>query len=153
DFEHFWMADPRVRRRIGAFVSGDPECGWSLEWFARRMRDALPFAEALSIGCGTGAAERHLVSLGAVGSITAIDPSAAAVAHAEKAAADAGLTGRISHAVADAHAWLANGRQWDAIFFHGSLHHLDRLPRLFPLLDGALRPGGILFLDEYVGPS
>ncbi|HET7451770.1 MAG TPA: class I SAM-dependent methyltransferase [Thermoanaerobaculia bacterium] len=142
-----------MRRRIGALVAGDPERGWSLEWFARRMRDALPFRDALSIGSGTGAAERHLVSLGAVESITAIDPSATAIGHAEKAAAEAGLAGRISHAVADAHSWLGNGRQWDAVFFHGSLHHLDRLPELFALLESALRPGGILFLDEYVGPS
>ena len=153
EFEHFWMADPRVRRRIGLMISGDPECGFSLDWFARRMKDRLPFRNALSIGCGTGAAERHLVSLGAVEKITGVDASATVIENAARAASEAGFAGLISYAVGDAHDWVSSGQRWDAIVFHGSLHHLDRLPELFAHLEDALEPGGILFVDEYVGPS
>jgi len=39
------------------------------------------------------------------------------------------------------------------VFFHASLHHFDRLSELLGLVRRALRPDGLLYLDEYVGPS
>ena len=151
--EGFWMADPLVRRRIGALVSGDPDCGYSIDWFARRMKGQLPLGRVLSVGCGTGPAERHLVAIEAAARVTGIDPSGPAIEVARREAAEAGIGGRLTYEVADAHGYLARTAGWDAIFFHGSLHHLDRLPELFARIESALAPRGILFLDEYLGPS
>ncbi len=153
DQKWFWMADPRIRRRIGQLVSGDPDRGFSIDWFVRRMAAELPFERALSVGCGTGGLERHLASLGAASRITGVDASAVALDYARDAAEKAGLAGIISYELAGAHDSLRSTGGWNAVFFHGSLHHLDRLPELFALLRSAMAPGGILFLDEYVGPS
>ncbi len=42
---------------------------------------------------------------------------------------------------------------FDAIFFHQSLHHFDRLDEMMYLVAESLRPNGFLWYDEYVGPS
>ena len=151
--EAFWMADPLVRRRIGTLISGDPACGYSIDWFARRMKEDLPLRRVLSVGCGTGPAERHLVGIDAAIHVTGIDPSGPPIEFARREAAEAGIDGRVAYEVADAHDYLGRTSGWDAIFFHGSLHHLDRLPELFARIETALAPRGILFLDEYLGPS
>ncbi len=39
------------------------------------------------------------------------------------------------------------------MFFHGSLHHIRNVERVLEEVHAALKPGGLLFLDEYMGPS
>ena len=72
---------------------------------------------------------------------------------ARSAAAAAGLADRISYAAADAWSFLSGARGLDAVLFHSSLHHFDRLPDFLGLVRAALSPRGILYLDEYVGPA
>ena len=61
--------------------------------------------------------------------------------------------GRIRYVHADARELLEGARGMDAIFFHASLHHFDRLDSLLAAVRRALAPRGVLYLDEYVGPS
>jgi len=42
---------------------------------------------------------------------------------------------------------------FDVVFFHQSLHHVVSLEALFAEVMLSLRPGGLLYLDEYIGPS
>src|SRR5262249_50892993 len=42
---------------------------------------------------------------------------------------------------------------YDAVFFHQSLHHVGKLEKLLKAVLLALKPEGLLYLDEYVGPS
>jgi SAM-dependent methyltransferase len=42
---------------------------------------------------------------------------------------------------------------YDVVFFHQSAHHVERLEQLFMRLLRALKPDGIIYLDDYVGPS
>jgi SAM-dependent methyltransferase len=44
-------------------------------------------------------------------------------------------------------------RKYDAVFFHQSAHHVGKLEKLFRALLGVLKPGGMVYLDEFVGPS
>lgn len=39
------------------------------------------------------------------------------------------------------------------MFFHGSMHHISDPAAMLDRLLPSLRPGGLLFLDDYVGPS
>lgn len=43
--------------------------------------------------------------------------------------------------------------RYSIIFFHGSLHHVTKLEHLLDQVSDALAPGGLLYIDEYVGPS
>ena len=151
-WDGIWMNPPAVRGWINRRVTGDASL-WPIAWLPRVLPERLPFATALSVGSGLGNFERSLVELDIVREVTGIDVSPEILAEAGRRAAEGGWQGRIRYAAADARAFLKDARGFDAIFFHASLHHFDRLPELLGLVRNALAPGGILYLDEYVGPA
>ena len=143
------MAHPLIRETINRRVSGDPAV-WPITWFRRQFGVRMPFRRALSIGCGPGTLERDLVAQGVVSSITGIDivPSPLELAAREAA----GLP--IRYERADAYEYLrAHPSTFDAIFFHASLHHFERVDEILSLARAALAPDGVIYLDEFVGPS
>lgn len=150
--EEIWGHHPLVRARINQRISGDPHT-WTTTWLQRRLEGLPRLREAVSIGCGMGQLERDFVRLDLVDRITGIEISPVCVAEAREAAQAAGMQERITYRRADAWEELARLRDLDAILFHASLHHFDRLDEMAVLLRRALKPGGLLYLDEYVGPS
>ena len=151
-WDELWMNHPLVRERINRRVTGDPSL-WPIQWLAGVVPDRVPFPQALNVGCGLGHLERSLVEHGLVTHVTGIDSSATAVEEARRSAETAGVGGRLEFVVADAWRYLRECDPFDAIFFHASLHHFDRLPELLGLVRRALKPRGILYVDEYVGPA
>ena len=149
---NFWMAHPLVRRYINESVTGDAE-RWPLEWFADEFRERLPFENVLSIGSGGGDLERDLVRKKVARHVTGIDVAKEIVEEARRRAEAEGI-GDVEYFAGDAREFLRrNAGRYDAIFFHGALHHFDRMRELMQLVAGALVAGGTLYLDEYVGPS
>jgi SAM-dependent methyltransferase len=146
------MNHPLVRRRINLRISGDPSL-WPTTWLGRCLRERLPFHHAASIGCGVGNLERDVVSQNLVNQITGVDASSNCVLEATDLARKSGLESRIAYHCGDAREWLAGASGLDAVFFHQSLHHFDRLDELLRLVAAALKPQGIVYLDEYVGPA
>ncbi|HWZ85314.1 MAG TPA: class I SAM-dependent methyltransferase [Thermoanaerobaculia bacterium] len=148
-WDELWMNHPLVRERINRRVTGDPTL-WPIQWLPTVVPGRTPFAKTLNVGCGVGHLERSLLEHGIVTHVTGIDASETAVDEARRSTS--GLAGA-AFMVADARAYLREARGFDAIFFHASLHHFDRLPELLGLVRGALGPRGILYFDEYVGPA
>jgi SAM-dependent methyltransferase len=149
----FWLAHPDVRAYVNEAVSGSPDV-WAVEWLGREFRDLLPLDRCAVIGCGTGAVERDLVRRGLARSVTAIDVAPAAVAFARAEAEREGVGEAIQYEVRDAVGFLReHPGGFDGIFFHGALHHLEPVREIVRLAKASLRAGGILYLDEYVGPS
>ena len=147
--QHFWMAHPRIRQEINRRVTGDGEL-WPTAWFRREFASHLPLARALSIGCGPGNLEPDLVRRGIVGSITGIDIVPSPLAFATEQACDMPIT----YEQADAYEYLrARPASLEGIFFHASLHHFERVDEIVELARRALVPGGLLYIDEFVGPS
>src|SRR5215467_1495125 len=60
--DHYWGAQPMVRRAINRRITGDPDL-WPMDWFARRYA-ASPAELGLSIGCGEGLLERDVIAKG-----------------------------------------------------------------------------------------
>jgi len=143
------MHETVVRRYINASISGSPDC-WPIDWF--RSRFPSRFSTALSLGCGDGPLERDLVAKGICSSILGLDISLGALALARAKAAAQGLMS-IGYRQGDLNALDLAGKKFDAAFFHQSLHHVDNLDGCLSTTASALRPGGLLYLDEYVGPS
>jgi SAM-dependent methyltransferase len=147
-----WMSHPFVRHAINRRVTGDP-----LVWPITALKRALDargqrVGKALSIGSGVGAFERTLLEQGITTDATGVDISDTILAEARRGAAAAGMN--IEYIAADARELLrARPSSFDAVFFHASLHHFDRLDDLMSAIRQALRPGGFLWYDEYVGPS
>ena len=152
DWGGHWMNHPAARAAINRRVTGDP-ARWPIAWLPDVVAGRIPFGRALSVGCGVGNFERSLVELGIVRQVTGIDASAEVLAVARRSAAEAGMAERISYVHADARDTIEAERGLDAIFFHASLHHFDRLDALMAAVGRALAVRGVLYLDEYVGPA
>ncbi len=139
------MSEEVVRRYINQSVTGSPDV-WPIEWLQARV--ASPLTSAVSLGCGEGALERDLISKGLCGSILGIDISTAALKLAEARA----LPG-IQYREGDLNALELPAAAFGAAFFHQSLHHVEDLDSCLSVTAAALRPGALVYLDEYVGPS
>jgi SAM-dependent methyltransferase len=152
DWEAMWLGHPAVRAWINRRVTGDARL-WPIVCLRETLPGRLPLARALSVGCGVGNLERSLLALGLVSFVTGIDESPEAIEEARHRALDAGVADRVRYVAGDARAALSAERELDAVFFHASLHHFDRVGELLESVRTALKAGGILYLDEYVGPS
>ncbi len=149
--DRYWGAQPLVRRAINRRVTGDPN-RWPMEWFADRyVPAALPVG--LSVGCGTGLLERDVFLKGICERVEGVDFSPEAITEALREAEDAGLGRRLAYRVEDINAIRLPAAAYDIVFFHGSLHHIRNVERVLEEVHAALKPGGLLFLDEYMGPS
>lgn len=151
DARHFWMAHPAVRSYVNDCVTGDPGV-WPLEWFQARFLEH-PFGTVLVPGCGTGELERDLLRKGICQRVLAFDPVPSAVEVARQQASAEGFEDRIEYTVGDLSAISPPEGGFDACFFHHSLHHFPDPDGAVRTVTGWLKPGGILYLDEYVGPS
>jgi SAM-dependent methyltransferase len=149
--DRYWGSQPLVRRAINRRVTGDPN-RWPMEWFAARYAPA-PLPLGLSVGCGTGLLERDILGKGLCERVEGVDFSPEAIAEAERAAEEAGLAHRLDYRVEDINAIRLPPARYDVVFFHGSLHHIRNVERVLGEVRSALKPGGLVFVDEYMGPS
>ena len=146
----YWMAHPLCRRAINRRISGNPH-EWPLDWF-RRVHAGVPFQRGVSWGCGLGPFERAAVRIGLVERIDAFDISEKSLEDARRETEREGVSG-IDYRLGDFDDPAVPRGRYDAAFFHASLHHVARLERLFRRLALGLRRGGVVFAEEFVGPS
>lgn len=142
-----WMEHPEVREYINSYTDHQ----WPMDWF--RSLFGRTFRRGLSIGCGGGALERDIVRKDVCERVDAFDASLGSLRLASAEAAAAGLEGRIRYFAADFNRVALPRSTYDIVFVHQALHHVSRLERLFSQIIGTLRPGGLLYIDEYIGPS
>lgn len=150
--EEIWMSHPSVRSRINERITGNPN-RWPMDWLGELLSPLLPLKEVVSVGCGVGNLERDLVRRKIAETVIGIDSVASAVESARAAAEAEGMQKQITYLVADAQQYLRQQNGLDGIFFHASLHHFERPRDILDSCSRALQPKGILYLDEYVGPS
>jgi SAM-dependent methyltransferase len=146
-----WMADPLVREYINESISGSPGV-WPADWFTHWV-SGRRFDTALSIGCGTGPLERDLLKRDLVGRFDAFDGSPGSLDIARQLAKDDGVEHRVDYFLGDFNAPRFPRRKYDIVFFHQSAHHVSKLEKIYSAILRALKPDGLLYLDEYVGPS
>ncbi|MGH9443566.1 MAG: class I SAM-dependent methyltransferase [Thermoanaerobaculia bacterium] len=139
-----------MRRYINASLTGDPD-QWPMEWF-RGAYAETSFERGISFGSGNGALERDVRRKEICKSILGTDISATALRAAQESAANSEING-ISYGVMDFNDLHLSNESVDIAFFHQALHHCERLEGCLDQVHRALEPGGILYLDEYVGPS
>lgn len=92
-----------------------------------------------------------MVELGVCEEILGIDISEARVEGANAAVPPA-LRGRLGFECHNLESWRPEG-QFDLVIAKEVLHHITRLEQLCEALEGLLRPGSLLYVDEYVGPA
>ena len=145
----YWMAHPLCREAINRRVSGDPHV-WPLDAFAGFAGRRL--GRTLSLGCGLGSLERAARRINLCETIEGVDGSPASLAQARDRARDEGLDG-ITYTRANLNELSLPRGTYDAVFFHQSLHHVRSVEKLLARVARALAPEGLLYLDEWTGPS
>jgi SAM-dependent methyltransferase len=109
-------------------------------------------ARILSIGCGGAHKELALCRALPDRTIVGIDIAAQALARAQATAQAAGLT-NLHTEVGDFNALALAPASFDMVLGLGALHHVEQLEALWEQCRRALRPGGCLVAQEYVGPA
>lgn len=146
-----WMAIPAVRNYINRLI-GNGELMWPIE-LLEKFLGGRTFERGLSIGCGAGDLERQLLQRGLCRTMDAFDGSTASLFTAKREAARAGLGDRVRYFAADFNEPALPDAVYDIVFFHQSAHHVGKLEKLYRAVMRTLKPGGIVYFDEYVGPS
>lgn len=150
-----WMNHPAVGVRLAVKATDRMDFDPYIHLKVKLSQEgwSFPAPRALSLGCGHGVLERALVGLGIAERLDGIDLSGGAIEEARRLAAEAGLSHQIEYHVADLeHAAFPQGA-FDMVFAHHSMHHIEDLDGLCVAARRALRPGGILHLNEFVGPD
>jgi SAM-dependent methyltransferase len=151
DENHYWAAQPLVRRAINRRVTGNPDV-WPMEWFAARYAPR-PFGHGLSAGCGDGGLERDLLRKNICRTVEGVDFSQEALRLAQALAEEEGLADRVRYRNANLDTLALPAQSYDIVFFHGSLHHVREVEKILATVERSLKPGGMVYLDEYMGPS
>jgi SAM-dependent methyltransferase len=145
-----WMSEEKCRRAANHMVTGSGD-EWPMEWFGRVYAES-PFDIGLSLGCGDGALERDVRKKGICREIIGIDLSEGALHIAAEEAAKEGLDG-ITYQRGDFNRLDLPQDEFDVVFFHQAMHHVAELEHCVRQIRKTLKPGGLFYLDEYVGPS
>jgi SAM-dependent methyltransferase len=111
------------------------------------------FRRGLSIGCGSGHLERTILNLGVCETIDAFDGSEESLCIARAEAEKASLQDRVRYSLGNFNEPQLPPRAYDIVFVHQALHHVAKLEKLYRAILRTLQPNGLLFLDEYIGPS
>ncbi len=147
---------PALRVRACQLIFGEQDASrpdWCEHWTIQRFfHDRIPFGDCLSLCSGFGHVERTLASLGLAERYLGVDVADGAIAEARQRASAAGLQ-NISYEVADLNSCELPTEAFDVIWANGALHHMADPDALAPRLYRALRPGGYLVANEYVGPD
>ena len=146
----YWLAHPVVAAR---YQSRIVQPGADKHWVNHTVNSFLRPRGAkrvLSIGCGRGDLERHLLAVDPSLEIEAIDCASDSVEAARAAAREGGLN--IEYRVGDAESADYEG-QYDATFFDASLHHMFDVGAMLDRVSDLSKPGALIILNEYIGPN
>ena len=147
-----WYAVPAVHRRRRLLVTGDAECDFST-WALARVAAGRRDLRALVPGCGSGYHVGRWAALGAFTHIDAFDLSPVQVAGAQADARTARLDHVLSVGVADMRTVALEPAHYDMVVAEHALHHFAPVTDAIDRLATALKPGGVLYADEFVGPT
>lgn len=145
-----WEANQVVQQFQWKLITGNPFQN-PVDWFLAKYG---PFNRMASICCGSGILEHHIASnyphSQGGGSIDGFDISPGSIEVANSKCRE--LSG-VQFFVRDVNTDPWESGVYDAIFAHGALHHVENLDFCLGQLSKALRPSGVLYVNDYVGPK
>jgi SAM-dependent methyltransferase len=151
--DRFWFF-PEICSHINLKICGKPLPGVA-HGIHERLRiesNGREFERAISVGCGLASKEMHLLSIGIVEHIDLFDLAGERLARAEEAYYKKGLSERAAFFCDDAYI-RAPKEAYDLVYWNSSLHHMPDVYAALEWSASVLRPGGMLVMYEFVGPS
>ncbi|KQY45708.1 hypothetical protein ASD32_10870 [Rhizobium sp. Root483D2] len=107
----------------------------------------------ISIGCGAGGKELQLIKCGIVGAFELFEISEQRVEQGKALFASFGLSHKAEFRTDDGLTALKFSERYDLVYWDSALHHMDDTRHSIELSVNALKPGGYLVINEYVGPN
>jgi SAM-dependent methyltransferase len=148
-----WSGLPQVHLNHNALITGRRDVYW-VDWMRDRYFRGGDVGDTLSLGCGAGHLDRIFARRGyRFRSFTGIDVSGEAVARARDLAVETNLAPAVTYLAADLNRHELPAGSFDFVYFFQSLHHIEALELALDQCRRALRPGGTLLVNEFVGPS
>lgn len=147
-----WWIIPAVKERWNYLITGcktQEYKAYIMEtFFAERQNLRL-----LSIGSGYCQHELELARYPQFTEITCVDIAENRLREAAQKAREQGLTNLRFH-TADFYNFNPTAEYYDVVYFHQALHHVKNVEQwLLQKIKPALKPGGSIVLNEYVGPN
>ncbi len=148
-----WGGLSQISRNHNFLITDDPDYYWIDYMRAKYFPDGHA-GDTLSLGCGEGFIERLFKEHGFVfDSVTGVDLSEKCVEVAAQRAQEIELAPDINYIAANLNEYALPEQTYDFIFFFHSLHHVRALEQLLESCAKALKPGGVMMVNEFVGPS
>ena len=149
-----WWQFPRVIEHQNRLMCGRPVAGvvGGVAEVLRERRPGGPYPRAVSVGAGNALKEITLLELGVVSHFDVFELAEVRIDQGRQRAEAQGVADRISFHCADAFE-TDLVEEFDLIYWDNALHHMfDTLAAVRWSRD-ALRPGGVFFMNDYVGPN
>ena len=151
DIRH-WLQHPLIQTRLHSFTADASSCNRYEYFINHYLKDRLPVERALTLGSGNGELERGLCHYNFAKEHVGIDISSDAMRKAQESAVAAGHR-HIVYREGELNSIRLEPEHYDVVFGVSSIHHVEKLEHLFEQVRLALKPGGYLFMDEYIGPN
>ncbi len=148
--DNLWLAHPSVRRYRNRQITGEPETH-PLDYFRMKYAERVPFRSALVVGCGTGTIERQAHAHAICHKFDCFDVSDEALGSAR--ALSLPEAAQFNYFQADGNRVRLSPRRYDLVICFHSLHHIRDLEHLLGQIQESLTDDGLLYVDEFVGPS
>jgi ubiquinone/menaquinone biosynthesis C-methylase UbiE len=129
------------------------EDNWFEKWFIdKHLKDKIPIENCLTLCCGHGERDRRLAKMGVFQHCLGLDVNPQAIENAKKNASKRGYSNML-YEVSDLNVDHLKENSYDLVYVGGGMHHILNLEHLVNQIYKALKPGGLLVCDEYVGPA
>jgi len=121
---------------------------WVKEKYAQN-----PFNYGLSLGCGDGTLERHVILYKICRQIDAYDNSKKSIEIAKQLCKKNNLEHSINYQQKDINDIILEKNKYDVVFIGSALHHFENLEHIFNEIKNSLKKGGLLIINEFIGPN
>lgn len=149
DSSNYWII-PGVRKRWNRIISGDESKSYEhyvVESYLKN-KTGLKF---LSLGSGVCSHELIFASYPQFSEVKCVDFSEKLLQTADSIAKGKGLTNMVFSSE-NVNEMSLPENSLDVVLFHSSLHHFENVEELLIKINQALKPNGILVLNDFMGP-
>ncbi len=148
---NYWGNFQIIREIYQKRVTGDP----FISWYTWKVRERpRPFGRILAFGDGKGMAVEAGLARNDTHEVIYFNISKGECRDFERLFSRHRFIFPFRYVTGDANSFdFTQLGTFDTIISVGAFHHFEKFERIFPLLNRILRPDGLLYVDEFIGPS
>ena len=149
-----WWDSQLIVQHVNENICGEPlkTLGAATPVLIKRRFPGRTFPKAVSIGCGTGFKEMMLIEARLVEEFDLFELSKARLEEGTKLANSRGLSERVKFHNRNGLAH-AEPERFDLVHWSNSLHHMIDVDEAVAWSRKVLKPNGVFFMDDFVGPD